>query len=306
MSENRATICVLCSGILWGSICVFSRALSAYSLSVEETGLLRSGFSAILLLIILIISKPSLLIMSLRELPIFICSGFLSQTMFNRCYLTTIKNGGASIAACLLYTSPVFVMVFSVILFKERLTGRKIAALIVSVTGCMMLSGFLAPGRTIDISVFMTGLGAGFFYSLYSLIGRFALKKYHPYTYMVYTFIFGSIGTALSCSFHSMGKIVDHIGEITVWGIGFAVFATILPYMLYTQGLRWMETGKAAVLATTELFAGALFGVCLFKESLDFGKITGMLLIFTAVALLNIPKRIFATKRNRGNKAGVI
>lgn len=61
----------------------------------------------------------------------------------------------------------------------------------------------------------------------------------------------------------------------------------ILPYLLYTEGLRYTEAGKAAILATVEPFVAALLGICLFHESVTFYKLLGMGAIFLAILLLN-------------------
>ena len=49
-----------------------------------------------------------------------------------------------------------------------------------------------------------------------------------------------------------------------------------------------MESSKAAVLATVEVVAGALFGILLFHESCTFPKILGLVMIITSTVIMNI------------------
>ena len=73
------------------------------------------------------------------------------------------------------------------------------------------------------------------------------------------------------------------------WASG--VLCCILPYLLYTEGLRYAEAGKAAILATIEPFVAALLGICVFREAIILYKLLGMAAIFFAILLLNRPAK---------------
>lgn len=45
-----------------------------------------------------------------------------------------------------------------------------------------------------------------------------------------------------------------------------SLFASVLPYVLYTLSLNYMETGKASILASAEPVAAMLFGLFFFSE----------------------------------------
>ena len=86
--------------------------------------------------------------------------------------------------------------------------------------------------------------------------------------------------------------VFRHLEALADWrailgGLGIGVLCCILPYLLYTEGLRYTEAGKAAILATVEPFVAALLGICLFHESVTFYKLLGMGAIFLAILLLN-------------------
>lgn len=84
------------------------------------------------------------------------------------------------------------------------------------------------------------------------------------------------------------------MGENTtswLWALGIAFFCSVLPYFLYTLGLKYMETGKAAIMATIEPFVGAAIGIFIFQEPYDLMKLAGMALILSSVVILNKKKK---------------
>ena len=60
------------------------------------------------------------------------------QVVFNIFYLKAINSVGTSTAAVLLYTSPLFVALFSKLIYKERINFLKIISLIVCFLGAFI------------------------------------------------------------------------------------------------------------------------------------------------------------------------
>ena len=93
-------------------------------------------------------------------------------------------------ASILLYTAPSFVVVLSAILWKEPVTKKKLLALALTLVGCACVCGVFDGGLTVTFTGILLGLGAGFFYALYSVFGRYALAHYSSMTVTVWTFLF--------------------------------------------------------------------------------------------------------------------
>ena len=103
-----------------------------------------------------------------------------------------------STAAILLYTSPIWIMLMSVVFFREKLDRRKILALALAFAGCVLVSGISGNGIT-PVGL-LVGLGSGIGYGLYSILGTVALRKYSPFTVTTYTFLFAAAGSWMICS----------------------------------------------------------------------------------------------------------
>ena len=124
-----AALPVLAAGTLWGLMGLFVRRLNAAGLGSMEVAELRILTGLALVGLYLLIARRDLLRVRLRDLWCFFGTGVISLLLFSNCYFTAMRYASLSAAAVLLYTAPAFVMVLSLLLFRERLTARKGAAL---------------------------------------------------------------------------------------------------------------------------------------------------------------------------------
>ncbi len=233
----------------------------------------------------------------LRDIWMFIGTGFVSLTLFSLCYFTTILEAGASVAVILLYTSPIFVLLLSLILFHEKINLVKLIALIMTFAGCLLVAGLFgsslgdggaAVGVKLSLRGFLIGLCAGLGYALYSIFSRYALKKYSTITVSFYTFVFSAISLLPFIHFEEL-KLLGQ-PKITLFALGIALFCTVLPYAFYTFSLSGLETGRAAILVTVEPLVGTLIGFFVWGEAFNLPKIIGIILIFSAVIMLGLKK----------------
>lgn len=276
------------AGVCWGCISLFLRPLATAGFSSLQVMLVRAVLSSLFLLVFFLFKDKKLLKIQLKDIWMFFGTGVVSLTFFSLCYFTTILEVGTSIAVVLLYTSPIFVLFMSLILFKEKITTRKAVAILITFLGCILVSGVLESGNnSITLKGFLIGICAGFGYALYSIFSRYALRKYNPLTVTFYTFVFSGFSLL---PFVHIEKIPALINSRTIlFLIGIALICTALPYIFYTIGLSGLETGKAAILVTVEPLVGTLIGCFVWKDKLSLYMIFGIVLIFMSVIMLGLP-----------------
>lgn len=291
-SQNRlAYIYVLLGAALWGIIGLFIDELSEAGFTALQIVTLRVVSAAVMLVCFLAIKNPKLLKIDLKDSFSFIGTGIFSIVFFNWCYFTAIEEVSLSVAVILLYTGPAFVAILSRIFFKEPMTNRKVGALLLTLLGCALVIKVI-PLSDQRISWFgiLVGLGSGFGYALYSIFGKHALKKYESLTVITYTFIFAS---AVLLPVSGITIEAEQLASTHIWlqvlGLGF--FPTALAYMLYTTGLSMIESSRASITATIEPVVATLLGVFIFNELLTLYQIVGILLVLTAVVLIQLKKR---------------
>ena len=139
---------IIVAGCLWGIISLFVTGLSSLGFSSMQVVAIRVACSALILVGFMLVKDASLLKIRLRDIPLFLGSGLLSIVFFNFCYFEAIEViGGAAVPALLLYTAPLFVMLLSLVLFKEPLTKRKVVSLMLALAGLGLVTGAFSSGQ---------------------------------------------------------------------------------------------------------------------------------------------------------------
>ena len=157
--------------------------------------------------------------------------------------------------------------------------------LALTLLGCALVCGVFAGDVAVTAGGVALGLGAGFFYALYSVFGRYALAHYGPMTVTVWTFLFAG---PVSLVLLRPGRLAAALQSPRQWllALGLVVFSTVAPYILYTRGLARVEAGRASIAASLEPAAAALVGVLAFGEPLTPAAIAGILCVLAGVYIL--------------------
>ena len=295
MKQTRRNIgpaLILLAGCFWGSMGFFVRKLSGFGFSPIQIVSIRITLAALCFCLLLFLKDRSGFRISARDLPLFLGLGFVSILFFTVCYFTAITMMPLSTAAILLYTSPIWIMLMSVLFFHEKMSGKKLLALLLAFAGCALVCGISGEGMT--WTGLLIGLGSGIGYGLYSILGTVALRRYSPYTVTAYTFLFASAGSWLiSRPAELLSKISaapDPAALLLLCGLT-SLITAVIPFLSYTLGLRTVEPGRAGILATVEPMVAALFGILFFSEPMTILSGLGILLILAAVVLLNHQKK---------------
>lgn len=284
-----STLCILAAGALWGIMGVFVRCLTDWGLTTVQITAVRIITAALIFFVFLFVKDREKLKIKLKDIWIFFGMGVGSVMLMSICYFSTMQMASLSVAAILLYTSPIFVMLMSVLFLKERFTLQKLAALVCAFAGCICVTG-IGDGMSVSGAGVITGLLSGFSYALYSIFGTVALKKYHSYTVSAYAFFFAAAGELVICNVPDLyQRVASSVqpGRILLAVLLMALFTAFAPYLLYTYGLGGVETSKAAIMATMEPMVATILGIVVFHEKLEPLSAVGIGLILLAIVVLN-------------------
>ena len=286
--RNIGPLLIVLAGCFWGSMGIFVRKLAEYGFSSVQIVSIRVTLAALVFAGLLLVRNRAGFRISRRDLPLFLGLGFGSILFFTVCYFTAITMMSLSTAAILLYTSPIWIMLMSVLFFREKLNGKKLLSLALAFTGCVLVSGISGNGVT-PVGL-LVGLGSGIGYGLYSILGTIALRRYSPYTVTTYTFLFAAAGSWLICGPADMiskfSAAPDLPFLLLFCGLT-ALVTAVVPFLAYTLGLQTVEASRAGIIATIEPMVATLIGIVLFSEPLSVLSGLGILLILGAVILLN-------------------
>ena len=219
-----------------------------------------------------------------------ICSVFAMCVLYYACLTMT----SAATAAILIYTAPLFVMIMSLIFFKEKLSVQKMTAFVVAIVGCALVSG-IASGATVSLSGIIFGLLSGFSYSVYGILTSFFMKKNdEPLTFSALSFAFAAVAAVLVCKPWQVVGIISEqpsLPSTLLLFVAFSSFTAVIPFVLYTEGVTKLSPSVASILAFSEPVTAAVFGAFLLGQRLDAFGVLGMLLVIVAIVILNLKTR---------------
>lgn len=281
------------AGVLFGSAGTFIRVLQEAQFNTVTIVAQRAVFAAVFLALILPLYDKEILKIRLKDLWLFALSGVCGITVMNLCYNIAMKELTMSFAAVLLSVFPVFVLLFSAVLFKEKITLKKGICCVLAVIGCYMVSEM--PGITGTFQFSKTGIIMGvltpLFYSFYSIGSGLAMERgYKALTITFYSIVMMAI---VSTPFADWKLVMNFASENIVSNgiilILHAVCVAVLPYMLFTIGIQHIDTGKASILSSCEPASAMLFGAVLFNEIPAGISIAGLLVTTIAICVMCMP-----------------
>ena len=277
------------AGILWSTLGLFGNILMERGLSSEQVAFTRLFIGFIVLSLYSLIRRPEVLKINLKGILYCGAIGIICQGLFNKCYFKAVEVTGVSIAAVLLYTSPLFLAVFSKIVYKEKMTRAKIISLILCCIGAIMaVTGGVLDLEGINTYGIIMGIMAAITYALMPIISKNALKEFSSETILIYGFLFGAIFMIPSAKPVEMMGFVTNM-NVLPYMILLGVFPAAMAYIFYAEGIaRGCELSIVGVVASVELIAASIIGWTVVGEVFTIGKAIGVAIMFisafTAVA----------------------
>ncbi len=288
--KKTAVLPIIVAAILWGIIGFFSTSMKNAGMTTFQNVSARMTFAALSLIIANLIINPRRgFRVSVKDLLLLFACGTITLTVNNVFYFTSIERSGMSVAAVLMYTAPIFVMIMSALIFKEKITKKKLLALVITFTGCVLVS-LTSKQNTADAIGILCGVASGLTYAMYSIFANGLLRRYSSLTVVMYTYIFATVSSYFIAgpaeTFTALIKT-----DMLLYALLFGALSSALAHGLYSLGMKHTEPSLASIVATLELVVASIVGFIAFHQSLAWYNYVGIGLVLFAVVLLNIRKK---------------
>ena len=283
-------ILVLTAGVLWGFSGFFVNILKAdpYGVTKPQISVMRLGFTFVIMALWALIFRRDVFVTKKRCIKYYIgCGlGMVGSSLF---YFYAIGMTSMAVAAVLMYTAPIIVVVLSIFIFREHLTLLKSVCCIASFAGAALASGIVGGVESLSIPGLLLGCAAGFSYAMYSIFSSVALsRKAKPLSITVYAFGFATLAILPFGELPSLADKISVNPEIVLIALGQALVSCLVPYVLYTIGLKFTSASNASIMSTVELVAAAVIGFVAFEENPGIFGVIGMVLVIGSVVMLNV------------------
>ena len=285
MNKTISYIYVILSAVCWGFIGFSNRLLTEAGMTLGNRVFVRNFGTLLVLTVVFGLFHRQVFRIRLKHLPIFLGSGLISILLLSVVYFQCQTMCSLSVAAVLLYLAPSFVVLASAVLWKTPLTMGKVAALCVSLLGCIMVSGVLGGNMTASWAGIGLGVLSGLTYASYTVFAHYGLAHYESYTMIYWTFLVAGLGSIFFADFKTLPLAFSSPrGVLGCFCV--VVISTALPYLYYTKGLEGVESGRASIITNIEPVMETLVGVFVFKEALTVWTVLGVACVFGCVILL--------------------
>ncbi len=285
--RKTGLIYISAASVLWGTSGIFVHYMAPYGVAALQMTFIRGLVSFICMGGYVLFTNRSVVKTNIKEILLFFGSG-ISFFMTATCYFHSMQLTSISTAVVLMYTAPIFVMIYSVTFLGEKLSGMKLVSVAGMIVGCGLVSGIIG-GLKFDAVGIAIGFLSGLSYAVYNIITKIEMEKgINPVKANFYCFLFSIFAGLVAAK---PAGIIDCIRlnppVVVSLSIGVGVFTCILPYFFYTMALREIPAGTASSLGILEPMAATIFSVLIFKEVLSLYSIIGIVLILGSVFILS-------------------
>ena len=128
---KKSDILILFSGIMWGVLGIFVKNLRQLGFTSLQISALRWIFSTVIIIFFVLIYDKNELKIALRDIWIFAFLGIFSSLAMSTFYFLCMAETSIAVSDILMYTSPIWVLIFSIIFFKEKITLRKAFCIVI-------------------------------------------------------------------------------------------------------------------------------------------------------------------------------
>ena len=263
---------------LFGTLGIFGK--SAVTMELPLTTLLAGRFviATALLWGVLFLKRDSTRLRG-RVIGLELGLGVVYGSM-TLAYFKSLAWLPAGVAALLLFTYPVQATVASALLLDEPITLPKGLALLAATAGVVLV----VVGDALTIAgtgVVLVGI-ASLCYTVYTMGTRAMMSGVEPLVHAAYVFL-GVTLTVLAFGATAGSLTVPSTPEGWLLIAGVTVVGTIVPFVLFTEGLARIEASRASILGTSEPLTTVLLGVLLLDEALTPSVALGALLVLAGV-----------------------
>lgn len=256
----------------------------------------RTTFSLLVLLPFLLIWRGWQRIkLPARDLGYCFLLGTLGVAVSNYFYYLAIQRTNVALAIILQYTAPVWVLFYVVALGRQKLTGQKVLAVALAVTGIALVIGIIgnmARGQTMKFDAYglFAAILASFSFAFYNVAGHNILARYDRWRVLLWTLAAAAIFWLFV---NPPWKVAAAHYDSAQWLFlfVFSMISVLGAFSLYFLGLQHLEPTRAIIASCLEPVFSILLAALLLGEVLRPIQTLGIIFVLAAIIIVQRPDR---------------
>ena len=284
---KKAFLFVIVACMMWGTSGIFVHFLSPYGFTALQMTAVRGVISFLCMSgFALLFDREQFRIRAFKELLLYV---FMGATLFGTafCYFQSMRMTSVSTAVVLMYISPIYILLFSVLVFHERLGWIKGLSVAGILFGCILTSGIIGGGR-FNLPGVLIGVLSGVSYAIYNILAKLSVRRGgSPIKATMYSFLFMAVIAVIPSRPDLIASYVAAKPLPTIpLLIGLGLCTCVLPYFLFNSSLKTLPSGTASAMSIIEPLSASIFSFTLLGEDPDAFSIAGIILILGCVIIL--------------------
>lgn len=288
---NKAKLELIASMFIFGTIGIFVRHIPLPSSMIA---LVRGFVGAFFVLLFVYLKKSKLDKEAIRKnfVMLALSGAFIGINwilLFESYHYTTVAT-----ATLCYYMQPIFVILASPILLKEKLTPKKVICVLVALVGMVFVSGVLQTGipALSEAKGILYGLGAALFYATVVLMNK-KITNISAYDKTIMQLGMGAIvlspyvmltqdfGTATLSMTPSLWALLLFVGLVH----------TGVAYALYFDSMKDLKAQTIAIFSYIDPIVAIILSALLLKENMGLYGVIGAVLVLGSTFISELPEK---------------
>jgi len=286
-----ATLQMILSMVIFGTIAIFRQYIPLPSSFIA---MVRGLVGALFLLGVMGVRRQKLDAAGIRKNFLKLCISGIFLGVNWILLFEAILYAGPSVATLCYYLAPIFIIIVSPFILKEKLTAKKIVCIGVALAGMVFVSGVLkGSGEEVQLKGVLLGLAAAVFYASVVLTN----KKITGISANDRTVMQLSVSTIVLLPYVLLtekGVIAEFAAsdiKVILMLVLVGVVHTGLAYALYFGSLKSIKAQTAAILSYIDPVLTLVLSALLKIDSIDAFGIIGAVLVLGAAIVSELPER---------------
>lgn len=200
-------------------------------------------------------------------------------------YFAAVNASNAATATVLQYTYPVLILLYTSFCQRKNPQLYEIISILFAFLGIVLIAthGHFSTLQISPIALFW-GLTSAFSFVFFTVYPKNLYKKFGIISIMGWAFFIGGlILFIISGSFKTPIPTDTYSLKLTLL---ISILGTLIPFVIYNQGVRILGNVKASVLVTIEPITSAILAFILTNVTFTIIDIIGFICILSAVELI--------------------
>ncbi|WP_373897233.1 DMT family transporter [Haloimpatiens sp. FM7315] len=282
---KKGYIYSIVSAILFGTAGLFIKF--AYSTGLDSIGLLTIQyiFAIIIMFSLILIKNKKEIKVSRKSLINLAILGVFGNTFMTVFYYISFEYLPVPLVTILLYTYPIMVFFYSVLFSREKVTTKKIIAVIMAFLGCILSLNLFNGTMNYSLIGIIYGLLCAVFYAFMNIFIEKKLDKVPPLTINAYSTLFSLIALLIysPLTYGTISKL-NLQGIVIV--IILAVFCEVIPLTLLYGAINRIGALRVSIIANLEVPSAIVLSFVFLNETISMIQIVGIILVILAAMFI--------------------